>query len=249
MEKRKMLNTVSKKNLKNQKSTMKYKVNLEIDLKRNPYKGKYIAFEGIDGAGKTIQVEKLTDYLERKKKKVWNLHEPTRTDAIGEIIHEFLNGNLDLPPQSVQYLYTADRIYQLENLTIPALKKGNIVLSQRCFWSSVPYGMIDRSNGKFDDKKGQNLLVALSILSAYTQVIAPDITVFLDVSAEEAHKRLQKIGIKEHYDKLGMLKELRKGYKWLIKKFPKEFIVINGDQPVEKVQEDLIKALEKRFNF
>ena len=46
---------------------MKYKVNFELDLKRNPYKGKYIVIEGIDGCGKTTQVQRLEKYFKKKR--------------------------------------------------------------------------------------------------------------------------------------------------------------------------------------
>jgi len=222
---------------------MKYKVSFELDLKRNPYKGKYIVIEGIDGCGKTTQAEKITKYFEKQKKKVWNIHEPTRTDAIGSIIHDFLNKKIVLPPQAVQYLYTADRIYQQENLTVPLLKKGNIIISQRCFWSSVPYGMMDRFSGKFNFKEKDNLLVALSILSMYYQVLAPNITIYLRTSAKVAHNRLSKVGIEEHYDKFNKLLGIEKGYEWMVKTFPKEFIIINGEQSEEEVTREIIEKI------
>lgn len=225
---------------------MKYKVNFQLDFKRNIYNGRYIVFEGIDAAGKTLQAEKITKLLKSQKRDVFNVHEPTRTDAIGEIIHKFLKGKTRIPPFAVQHLYVADRIYQLENLTIPLLKKGTFVVSQRCFWSSVPYGMIDRANGKIDFNSAENLLVSLSILSMYNQVLAPDITVYLKVSAKTAFDRLKKIDGHEYYDKLPLLEQLVKGYDFLAEKFPNEFIIVDGEQNEEKVTKDIIKGLKSK---
>lgn len=220
---------------------MKYKVDFEIDLKRNPYKGKYIAFEGIDGAGKTVQAQKVQEYLEKRGKKVWNIHEPTRADAIGDLIHDFLNKKVKLTPQTIQYLYSADRIEQLENFTIPLLESGDFVLSQRCFWSSIPYGLIDRANGKVDFSSSENLLVALSILSMYYQVMTPDITFYLKISPETALERLKQTGTKEYYD--SKLRPISQAYDWLVKQFPKEFVVINGEQSEDEVTKEIINII------
>lgn len=227
------------------KRMRKYKINFELDLRRNPYKGKYIAFEGIDGAGKTVQAQRIQQYLEKKGKKVWNIHEPTRADAIGDLIHDFLNKKIQLLPQTIQYLYVADRIQQLENLTIPLLKEGNFVLSQRCFWSSIPYGLVDQAKEEIDFEKSDCLLVALGILSTYYQVMAPDITFYLKVSPKTGLQRLEKTGINEYYD--SKLNQISKAYDWLVKRFPDEFVVIDGEQSVDEVTEDILKQLELKI--
>ena len=66
---------------------MKYHVELDIDLKRNPYKGLYIALEGIDGSGKTTQAEELVKYFEKKAEK---LSEPMSPEKKGFL--EILSG-------------------------------------------------------------------------------------------------------------------------------------------------------------
>ena len=219
-------------------------IECDLDFKRNTYPGKYIVIEGIDGCGKTTQAEKLTEYFKKNKKEVWNIHEPTRQDAIGEVIHKFLSKEIKLPPESVQFLYTADRIYQQENLTIPLLKQGINVISQRCFWSSIPYGMIDRASGKFNPDEKDNLMVALGILSSYYQVLSPDIVFYLRTSAKVAHERLSKVGVEEHYDSMQKLLMIEEAYEWMVKAFPKEFIVIDGEKSIEEVQEEILMNIK-----
>ena len=104
----------------------------------------YIAFEGIDGSGKTTQAKILKKYLEEKNKNVVLTKEPTQEPPIGSIVHDFLKGKIKLPAVSIQYLFAADREIQQKELIEPTLQKGDVVISDRCFWSSVAYGILDK---------------------------------------------------------------------------------------------------------
>ena len=61
---------------------MKYHIEFDLDFKRNPYKGLYIAIEGIDGSGKTTQVGKLAEYFEKQGREVLKTHEPTENKEV-----------------------------------------------------------------------------------------------------------------------------------------------------------------------
>ncbi|MBI2031959.1 MAG: dTMP kinase [Candidatus Levybacteria bacterium] len=224
---------------------MKYHVSFDIDFRRNPYKGRYIAVEGIDGSGKSTQAEKLKEYFEEKRKKVLLTHEPTRKPPIGDLIHNVIQGNIKLPASSFQYLFAADREVHSKTTIEPFLEQGKIIITDRCFWSSVAYGILDKS----DKLNGSEiLLVAQSILSMYHQFIIPDFTFYIKISEEAAVKRLAKMDKKqEYYETLEKLKKIKEGYDWLAKKFSNEIITINGEQSVEKVTADIIKIYDLRF--
>src|SRR4051794_14640842 len=115
---------------------MKYKVDFEIELRKNPYSGLYIAFEGIDGAGKTVQVEHLEKLLIEKRHSVAVTAEPRRDGPVGTLIHEILQGRVKVPSASLQYLYTAERVINHATMVEPNLKNGMIVLSHRSLWSN-----------------------------------------------------------------------------------------------------------------
>lgn len=224
---------------------MTYHVNFDVDFKRNPYKGKYIVVEGIDGSGKTTQVERLQEYFEKKGEDVVIAKEPTREGAIGELVHNILQGNIDVPSIALQYLYSADRAVNHYTRIIPALEKGSVVISDRCFWSSIPYGILDRGGVDYDNT-AQVILVAHGILSMYHQFIVPDYTFYLTISVGQALKRLRGMEkTQEIYEKKEKLAKIEEGYKWLIKHFPKEITVVDGGQPVAKVTEDIISKLPK----
>lgn len=224
---------------------MNYNISFNTDFRRNPYKGRYIALEGIDGSGKTVQAEHTASYFREKEEEVLAISEPRRVGMIGRLINEILQKRANLPAVAIQYLFSADRISHQDEVILPALKRGMHIISHRCFWSSIPYGIIDRSNDKYNYEAGETLLAAYSILSIYYQIVAPDITFYLNVSAETAMSRLKKTGIKsEYYETLEKLKKVKKGYDWMVKKFPKEFVVIDGEKSPEEVTRDIVASIK-----
>lgn len=226
---------------------MKYHVSFDIDFRRNPYEGLYIVLEGIDGSGKTTQAGRLKEYFEKKGKNVFLTKEPTNKPPIGALIHSFLLRKIKLPKVSLQYLFASDRAMHMEKFVEPSLQKGKVVISDRCFWSSVAYGILDKmeNSGKLNNE--DLVLVSQSILSVYHQFIVPDVTFYIKISAQTAVSRLSKMGKqKEYYETLRKLRKIKSGYDWLAGKFGKEIVVVDGEQSVEKVTAEILKNYDSR---
>src|SRR3989338_158511 len=229
---------------------MKYHISFDIEFRENPYKGKYIAFEGIDGVGKTTQAAILKKYLQKKGREVIFTKEPTQNPPIGTLIHDFIKGKIKFPSVSIQYLFAADREIHLKDTVEPALKNGKIVISDRCFWSSVAYGILDKKEDFYKLNNREILLVSESILSMYHQFIVPDITFYIDASSDIAISRISKMKKKhEYYETREKLKNIKAGYDWLAEKFPKEIVAIDGEEPVAEVTAQILKNLELRFKI
>lgn len=223
---------------------MEYHVRFDIELKKNPYKGTYIAIEGIDGSGKTTQVEKVADYFRSKGKTVVQTREPRKEGIIGDIVQKILVRKIKMPSVALQYLFTTDRVLHHEEVIIPALKAGKIVISDRCFWSAVVYGILDRTGGKYDSQDTNFMLSAHSILSMYHQFVVPDYTFYLKVSLKTALARIRKKDdVKEIYEDKEKLKKVIDGYNWLSTKFAKEIITIDGGQSVEEVTRRMLTKI------
>lgn len=223
---------------------MKYHVEFDVDLKRNPYKGTYIALEGIDGSGKTTQAEKLSEYFKKHGKEVVLTREPRKEGLIGDIVQKVLTGKVKMPAIGFQYLFSTDRVLHHEDVIIPALKAGKVVLSDRCLWSAIVYGMLDRI-GRYDPEIPNFLYISQSILSMYHQFIIPDYTFSLKVSLETSLKRIsKKDDVKEIYEDKEKLRQVIKGYNWLAMQFPKEITVVNGEGDVEKVTKEMIGRIK-----
>ncbi len=224
---------------------MKYSVNFDIELKKNPYPGTYIALEGIDGSGKTTQVEKLAEHYRSQGKEVVITHEPRRDGVMGQLVTEVLLGKVKLPKVAIQYLFAAQRATFLEELIIPALKEGKIVISDRCLWSAIPYGLLDKQESKKEENVDQ-LLVAYSVLSMYHEFIVPDKTFLLDVSVSAAEGRIEEQGKElSIYEKRGKLLKIEKEYNFLLEKFPDALIRISAEKDVADVTAEILTELKK----
>lgn len=226
---------------------MKYHLEFDTELQRNSYGGLYIAFEGIDGSGKTSQIERLKEYFEAQGKSVVTTREPRKeVGLIAEINKKILEGEMVIPRSAFQYLFTADRIIHLEELVIPSLQEGKVVITDRCFWSAIPYGAID-VNKTFDAKKAESLLVAQGVLAHHYQVIVPDITLYFDISVETSLTRMGAMTkTKELYEEKDTLLQVLAGYKWLRETFTDEFTMINAEQPLEEVTQNMVQMVEAK---
>lgn len=230
---------------------MKYHVSFDIDFRRNTNGGQYIVVEGIDGSGKTTQVEKIRKIFEKQGKEVVVTGEPRKDKGIfGKLIQEILLSKKKIPSVAFQYLFSADRAVHQEDIIIPSLKAGKIVLSDRCFWSAVPYGIMDHMMGEsgFTDsysyEMGKVILTAQSILSMYHQFLLPDKTFYLDISLDTAMRRIKKADKQiEIYEEVGKLEKIMLGYKWLAKEFSEEIAVVNGENRVEEVTKEILYGI------
>lgn len=226
---------------------MKYHIELHQDLKRNPYPGKYFAFEGIDGSGKTTQVEKIKKHLENLGQTVVITSEPQHDGPVAGIIRDILSAKTKIPSRAYQDLYSADRVLNHENIVEPALKRGDVVLTHRSIWSTPAHGLLDLGGG-FDEAKLASLLISQGNFSVYHQFLCPDKTFYLKVSAKHAIERLHNINKgKDIYEKEEKLAKIVTGYDRVVAEFPNEFVVIDGEQEEEKVTEDIIKVLSMEY--
>lgn len=217
-----------------------YHVEFDVDFKRNEFPGKFIVLEGIEASGKTTQAEILI----QKFPGAFHTKNPTSSNEIGSFVRErVLGGKTDIPPVAYQYLFAADRVIDQQKV-VENLKKGKTVISDRYFWSSVAYGIADRSGTDYENFEEVSV-VALSILSMYHQFLIPDLTIYLDVSLEESLRRME--GSEKHteiYDNHETNVKVKKGYDWLLKKFPEEFKIVAANKSESEVTGEILGLIE-----
>lgn len=219
---------------------MKHHISFDLEFKKNPYPGRFIAMEGIDGSGKTTQATTLTQILNKEGKKAIFTKEPT-DGPIGKLVKQVITGKTEIPPVSFQYLFAADRQMHQQEIK-KYLQDGTTVVADRYFWSGVAYGMVDREPA--DENDDNLLLVAQSILSMYHQFIVPDSTFYLKISTETAMARLKQMDKeKELYERQEILSKIANGYEFLAKTFPKEITVIDGEKSVDEVTKEILSHL------
>jgi len=140
----------------------------------------FITFEGIDGVGKSTQLDMLEKHLMAQGKEVVRTLEPGGTELGQEIRHLLLHRKGDVAPRSEALLYAADRAHHVETKIKPALASGKVVLSDRYFDSSVAYQGAAR---ELDVQEVKDIS-----LWAIDRLL-PDLTVLLDLPAQEAMNR------------------------------------------------------------
>lgn len=227
---------------------MKYNISLDIEFRKNPYRGLYIALEGIDGCGKTTQSDALKNFFEKKGRTVTITSEPKVDLTGGDIIMQYFKSEISIPGAAFQYFATANRIINQDQIVIPALKRGDVVITDRCFWSAIPYGLMDKGL-KFERGEADLMLMTQGLLSLYHQFIVPDYIFYIDINPDTGLKRSLKKKSRrklDFYEKKEKLETVVRGYRWLVKEFPQEFISLNGEKPINEITTDLIDFIHLR---
>lgn len=168
--------------------------------------GLFIVLEGIDGSGTTTHARLLADWLTAGGHAVTPTAEPTKR-PIGVLIRQILQGRLadagglavHADETTMAFLFAADRADHLQNIILPALYAGRIVLSDRHYLSSVAY---------------QSLRADMAwVESLNTGFCRPDLTVFLDIDPVAALRRKLRGGeTAERYENTALLKRVRANY-------------------------------------
>lgn len=175
------------------------------------YPGLFIVFEGLDGSGKTTQIDKLVPYLKTKKYHVANFYEPTHGKFGTELRDLFKVGHI-IPIKDEIELSLKDRREDVEQNIVPALLQGKIVILDRYYWSNVAYqGTVD-PNYSLD-----------YILEKSKEFPEPNVIIYFDIDVEVAIKRISVKRKPNEYESLDYLNRSKEMYDKLIKTIPKSF--------------------------
>lgn len=194
----------------------------------------YIAFEGIDGSGKTSIIENLSDILNSQNKEHTIVREPGGT-SVGEGIRELLlSHDYQVNPLAEALLFCAQRSQLIEEVVLPSLNNGVVVLSDRSAYSSVAYQGEGRGLGY--EKIYQ--LNDISIQSNW-----PERVVLLDIDPEVSLSR-QQVADRIGSDKVEFFQKVRKGYLKLAEEFKDIFLILNAENNIEVNIEAICNWLE-----
>ena len=209
----------------------------------------FITIEGIEGSGKTTQIEYIANFLEQKEIKHITTREPGAT-RIGKQIRGILLDpeSRDIAPLTELLLYMADRVEHVIETIRPTLADGKTVLCDRFYDATVVYQGFARG---IDLKMIQNLHQMLM------DGIQPDITLLLDLSPEEGLARAWKqiedgsrtdIETRFERETLRFHEMVRAGYLELAKKEPERFRIIDAMQDEEGVRQEIQKTLSLLYD-
>lgn len=203
-------------------------------------KGKFITFEGCDGCGKSTQLKMLSAYLTEKGIPHIFTREPGGgkiSEAIREIL---LNGkNSEMTDECEALLYAASRVQHLADRVQPALEKGELVICDRYVDSSIAYQGHGRGLGETFVRQ----------INAYAlEEYRPDVTVFIDLTPEDAFKRKHGADDNDRLEQAGMEfhKRVYTGFKAVAAAEPERVACIDGKQTPEEVFADVLDILKQK---
>ena len=196
--------------------------------------GTFISFEGVDGVGKTTQVERLRAYVESQGRECVVTREPGGT-ALGVAIRKMLlhgvdtgdeNDCADIAPRTEALLFAADRAQHVAEVILPALQRGAVVIPDRYLDSSLAY------------QAGGRELTAAEIrnLSMWaTNGLLPERTYLLDMDPAQSHARLQHAEDRMESAGNDFQRRTRVAFLDLAEREPERFHVIDASQSIEDV--------------
>ena len=201
-------------------------------------KGLFISFEGIDGVGKSTQLDLLVRYFEELGRTVCRTLEPGGTDLGREIRELLLHRKGEVAPRAEALLFAADRAHHVATLVRPALERGEVVVTDRYLDSSVAYQGSGRDLG-FDQVRDLSLFAVDGLL--------PDLTVLLDLDAEKAAARRSNTGAEPdrlERAKTEFFETARQSYLTMAAAEPSRWLVLDAEQSVEAMQEKIRERVQ-----
>ena len=204
--------------------------------------GFFLTLEGIDGSGKSTQMRLLAEALRGRGFEVVTTFEPGDTN-IGKIVRSaVLELHEEVDPMAELLLFAADRAQHVQHLILPALKEGKVVISDRYADSTEVYQGVAR--GFSPELVGQ-------VIELATGGLKPDLTLFYDISVEEALERTyRRVSAGKTRDRLDKEKtrfhELaREGYLAIARREPVRFRVIEANVPEEELHQRTMIVMDE----
>ena len=204
---------------------------------------RFFSLEGIDGSGKSTQIDMLIARLTAEGYSVVKLREPGGA-KISERVREIL---LDASFKGVMgdktelLLYNAARAQVIHEIIQPALDAGKIVIADRFAWSTFAYQGFARGLGAGMVQK----LTQLTCGSCF-----PELTVVLDLTVERSRARTAKRGEapdRLEQEKADFFERVRQGYLAAAREYPECVAAIDADRSPEEVFGDLYKLIKSRL--
>jgi len=211
-------------------------------VQKNPYPGKLVAFEGMDGGGKTTQCNRAFRYMSAGGENVIEVKEPNKQVFGGKLIYSLLFkegpiGFSDMSSTMRQIHYFWNRMQHFAEIVIPALEKGVNVLTDRCYASVC-----------LDVHQSGDLERLLTIQDYYFQtvgvpLIRPDLIIIYDLKTEVALERLEKKGRRDFFEQPGKLLQTKMAYLEFASKFSDFCQVIDASQDEDVVFSQFTREL------
>lgn len=198
-----------------------------------------ISFEGIDGCGKSTQIDLLKNYLEINDLIYSVFREPGGSEVSEKIRELLLHDSQEMDSITELLLFSAARSQLIKEKVMPLLERDEIVILDRFYDSTTAY------QGYGRELKNLEIIQIVNRLASHSTV--PDITFYLKIEPELAHERTIKLS-KDRMESSGIdfFRAVSNGYEELAKN-EKRFITIDASEGIDSIHSAIIKHLEPRL--
>ncbi|HEY4976723.1 MAG TPA: dTMP kinase [Gaiellaceae bacterium] len=193
----------------------------------------FISFEGLDGCGKTTQVELLEAFLGTRDVEVVGTREPGGTE-LGETLRKIVLHGQKISPWAEAAIFAAARAELVEQVIEPALKRGATVISDRFVDSSLVYQGVAR---------GLGIEKVLEVNLFATKGLMPDRTFLLLVDEKLSEARVGEERDRMESESEAFRRLVGNGYRRLAEMFPERIVVLDGTQSREQIAREVRQAL------
>lgn len=197
----------------------------------------FFSFDGVDGVGKSTQIQLLVETLRARGREVVTCRDPGGT-ALGERLRSILLEHHGIPinRRSEMLLYMASRAQLVEEIIRPALDAGKIVISDRYVLANVVYQAHAGGLDAADVWRVGEITVG---------GLMPQMVFVLDMPAELAARRIKRAQDRMEAQGLAYLESVRQGFLTEARQRPGQIIVVNADRPPELVHAEIWSLVEK----
>lgn len=206
-------------------------------------KGNFIAFEGIDGSGKSTQIGLLAERLKKEGVCCYTTMEPTNA-PVGSLVRQVMTGRIRMDNKAIAALFAADRLDHLLNEVdgiASKIEEGTTVLTDRYYFSSYAYHSVDVPMEWVIRANEQSALI-----------LRPTVNLFIDVDPDTALERIARNRFhQELFEKKSRLVEVRENYKKAFDLLAGEekCTVIDGNQSREAIADNIWEAVRGYFGL
>ena len=206
-------------------------------------KGNFIAFEGIDGSGKSTQIGLLAERLKKEGVCCYTTMEPTNA-PVGSLVRQVMTGRIRMDNKAIAALFAADRLDHLLNEVdgiASKIEEGTTVLTDRYYFSSYAYHSVDVPMEWVIRANEQSALI-----------LRPTVNLFIDVDPDTALERIARNRFhQELFEKKSRLVEVRENYKNAFDLLAGEekYTVIDGNQSREAIADNIWEAIRGYFGL
>ena len=194
----------------------------------------YVAFEGIDGSGKSSIIEQLSKILDENKTENKIVREPGGT-KVGEGIRELLlSHDYQVNPLAEALLMSASRAQLIQETVIPTINNGQVVVTDRSAYSSVAYQGVGRGLGYQEIYQLNDLAI---------DGFWPEKVILLDIDPKISLSR-QKIADRIGSGEVDFFQKVRSGYLKLADEFESQFLVLNATKSIDENVNSICNWLE-----